>query len=300
MPPLEIWGPAVWTLFHTIAERVNENAYPIIANQLFAQIVRICKVLPCPDCATDASNFLSKIKITDLKTKTEFKNMIYLFHNYVNAKKRKPLFNYANINVYANFALIPVLNNFNAKFNTKGNMNLITESFQRDLVQVEFKRWIIANLGAFIPPQQIPREPIAEPKVVEEPVQEIVVEEPVQEIVVEEPVQEIVVEEPVQEIVVEEPAQEIVEEPIQEIVVEEPVQEIVVEEPVQEIVVEEPVQEIVVEEPVQEIVVEEPVQEVVIEEPAQEGVEEPEVFKETIIQKEQVIQKSKKYKKSKK
>ena len=76
MPSIEVWGPAVWTLFHTMAERVHENAYPFISNQLFVQIVRICKVLPCPDCSSDASNFLAKINISTFKTKTDFKNFI--------------------------------------------------------------------------------------------------------------------------------------------------------------------------------------------------------------------------------
>lgn len=155
MSPPEVWGPAIWSLFHTLCERVSEEAYPVISNQLFTQIARICKFLPCPDCAKDATLFLSKINMNDYKTKIEFKNLFYLFHNYVNAKKRKPLFNYANINMYVNYPLIPVLNNFNAKYNTKGNMNLIAESFQRNLIQVSFKNWVIKNINAFISPQQI-------------------------------------------------------------------------------------------------------------------------------------------------
>jgi hypothetical protein len=76
MSPPEVWGPAIWTLFHTLAERVSEHAYPIIVKQLFTQIVTICKFLPCPDCSTDAGIFLARINISDYKTKTEFKNMI--------------------------------------------------------------------------------------------------------------------------------------------------------------------------------------------------------------------------------
>jgi hypothetical protein len=155
MPPIEVWGPAVWTLFHTLAERVHENAYPFISKQLFGQIVNICKVLPCPDCSTDASNFLAKINVNTLKTKTDFKNFIYLFHNYVNVKKRKPLFNVINLNMYENYKLIPVVNNFILKFNTKGNMNLINESFQRSFVQNSFKKWFVANIQAFTKPNQI-------------------------------------------------------------------------------------------------------------------------------------------------
>ena len=61
MSPPEVWGPAIWLLFHTLSERISEEAYPYISKQLFMQIVNICKFLPCPDCSTDAGIFLAKI-----------------------------------------------------------------------------------------------------------------------------------------------------------------------------------------------------------------------------------------------
>ena len=97
MSPPEVWGPAVWRLFHKLAININENAYPHIYKQLFYQIQRICKFLPCPDCAEDASNFLAKVNLSGLKTKNDFINVFYIFHNYVNAKKRKPLYKYSDI-----------------------------------------------------------------------------------------------------------------------------------------------------------------------------------------------------------
>ena len=86
MSPPEVWGPAVWTLFHTLAEKVTDQAYPFVKAQLFAQIKRICGFLPCPECSSDATNFLAKVNISDLKTKVDFRNTFYLFHNMVNAK----------------------------------------------------------------------------------------------------------------------------------------------------------------------------------------------------------------------
>jgi hypothetical protein len=114
-------------------------------------IVAICKFLPCPECSTDASNFLAKIDIKNYKTKDEFKNMLYLFHNYVNAKKRKALFNYANMPKYNNLNLINVINDFIAKYNTKGNMKLLSESFHRTFVVKEFIKWFKRHSRAFIP-----------------------------------------------------------------------------------------------------------------------------------------------------
>jgi hypothetical protein len=152
MSPPEVWGPPVWTLFHTLIEKMHPDAYPYVINSTFGIITRICKVLPCPECSRDASNFLAKINLKDYKTKTEFKNMLYLFHNWVNAKKRKPLFNYANMNKYANLHLQFVINNFLANYNTKGNMKLLTESFQRSFIVKDFISWFKTNYRVFITP----------------------------------------------------------------------------------------------------------------------------------------------------
>jgi hypothetical protein len=152
MSPPEVWGPAVWTLFHTLIEKMNPDAYPYVIQSTFGMIIRICRVLPCPECSRDASNFLAKINLKDYKTKTEFKNMLYLFHNWVNAKKRKPLFNYANMNKYASLYLPFVINNFIANYNTKGNMKLLAESFQRSFIVKEFISWFKTNSRVFIKP----------------------------------------------------------------------------------------------------------------------------------------------------
>jgi hypothetical protein len=194
MSPPEVWGPAVWTLFHTLIEKLNPDAYPYVIGSMFGMIVRICKVLPCPDCSTDASNFLAKIKLNDYKTKDEFKNMLYLFHNWVNAKKRKPLYNYSHLQKYTSFNLVFVINDFIAKYKTKGNMKLLAESFQRSFVVKDLIAWFKAYSKAFIKPQIVnipqnnsqPLEPIQEitisnKEIVNEPdiKESVVVEEPI-------------------------------------------------------------------------------------------------------------------------
>jgi hypothetical protein len=159
MSPPEIWGPAVWNLFHTLACNVNENYYNIIKNSLFNNIIRICKFLPCPECANDANNFLIKIKNNDYDSKEKLINLLYLFHNYVNVKKRKPLFNYSNIMIYKKYNINNVINNFILNYHTKGNMNLLTESFQRDMIVKEFLKWYKYYSRLFIPIKlEIPRE----------------------------------------------------------------------------------------------------------------------------------------------
>jgi hypothetical protein len=171
MSPPEVWGPAVWILFHTLIEKMNPYAYPHVIGSMFGMIVRICKVLPCPECSVDASNFLAKIKLNDYKTKDQFKNMLYLFHNWVNAKKRKPLYNYSHLQKYDEFNLILVMNNFISKYNTKGNMKLLADSFQRNFVVKDLVSWFKIYARAFIQQTIInyPKQAIKEQTIIEEP-----------------------------------------------------------------------------------------------------------------------------------
>lgn len=149
MSPPEVWGPPVWTLFHTLAEKINEEAYPQLSEKLFFMIKMICSNLPCPYCATDATLYLNKISLANLKTKQQFKDMIYLFHNYVNKKKNKKLFNYVHIPVYNKYNLIAVANNFIKVYHTRGNMQQLSESFQRQIVLKSFKKWFCENYKYF-------------------------------------------------------------------------------------------------------------------------------------------------------
>jgi len=171
MSPPEVWGPAVWRLFHTLIEKMNPHAYPHVIGSMFGMIVRICKVLPCPECSADASIFLAKIKLNDYKTKDDFKNMLYLFHNWVNAKKRKPLYNYSDLKRYSGLNLILVINNFIAKYNTKGNIKLLAESFQRGFVIKDLNAWFKTYARAFIQPTIInyPTQINQEQPIIEEP-----------------------------------------------------------------------------------------------------------------------------------
>jgi hypothetical protein len=151
MSPPEVWGPPIWTFFHTLAEKVNEEYFLSIKTSLFFFIKRICNFLPCPDCSQHANRFLAKVDINKIKSKLDFKNMLYVFHNTVNKRKHKPLFSYVNVNIYKNYNVGTTFNNFVSVYHTKGNMNLIAESFQRNLLVKDLKVWLISNHRYFRP-----------------------------------------------------------------------------------------------------------------------------------------------------
>lgn len=144
-----VWGPPIWILFHTMAEKINEEVFNKIIVELFNWIKRICAYLPCPDCSKHASHFLAKINRNQISNKTDFKNMLYIFHNVVNTRKTKPLFNSADMVNYSKNNVIIAYNNFASVYNTKGNMQLLTESFQRQLIIKDFKQWIMNNVKHF-------------------------------------------------------------------------------------------------------------------------------------------------------
>lgn len=143
------WGPPTWIFMHTLAEKVKETSFPLISQQLIKVLIQICNNLPCPDCSSHAKQFWSNVSINKINTKQDLINLLFVFHNIVNKRKRKPAFKYEDLKSYKNVKLIPIYNNFTKNFNTNGNMNLINESFHRNLMMISLRRWIMVNISHF-------------------------------------------------------------------------------------------------------------------------------------------------------
>ena len=143
------WGPPIWNFLHTLAAKIREDKYTETAPQLFFFIQKICANLPCPECSQHAKIFLGRVVFKKVATKADLINLLYIFHNAVNRKKMKPSFPKDQINKYSQNNLIHSYNHFISAFNTKGNMKLLADSFQRKLILQEFKKWIIQNLSNF-------------------------------------------------------------------------------------------------------------------------------------------------------
>jgi Erv1 / Alr family len=149
MVQASIWGPPIWKLFHVLIEKVKDEQFQILHMELFQLIKRICSYLPCPDCSQHATLFLNKVKPNQISNKNDFKNMLYVFHNQVNARKRKPSFPYSEMEKYKQCNIVHVYNKFISVYNTKGNMKMLTESFQRQFIIQDFKKWVLKNIQAF-------------------------------------------------------------------------------------------------------------------------------------------------------
>lgn len=146
---VSIWGPAIWNFLHTIVAKIKEDKYGEISQPLFFFIKRICGNLPCPECSLHASSFLGKVVFQRVSTKRDLMKLLCIFHNTVNIKKGKPIFAIENIDAYSKNNLIHAYNRFIAAFNTKGNMKLLADSFQRKIIIQEFRAWFFKNLHNF-------------------------------------------------------------------------------------------------------------------------------------------------------
>jgi len=143
------WGPSTWLFMHTLASKIKEDSFPLIGPNLIMILVKICNNLPCPECAQHAKMFWANVKTSNIKTKTDLINLIFVFHNMVNKRKQLPMFRYENIGYYNTKNIVNTYNNFARNFNTKGNMNMINESFHRNMMLSSLRTWMLTNISHF-------------------------------------------------------------------------------------------------------------------------------------------------------
>jgi hypothetical protein len=143
------WGPPTWLFLHTLAEKVKEESFPIIGRQIIVNIIQICNLLPCPECANHAKEFWKNVSINNVSTKTDLKNLLYVFHNSINKRKKMPAYKHTDLEYYSKISIVNSFNWFTRNFNTKGNMNLINESFHRGRFLTGLKHWFMLNINHF-------------------------------------------------------------------------------------------------------------------------------------------------------
>ena len=140
------WGPPIWALFHTMAEKVKEEKFQTIGPQIFSIIKQICLNLPCPECASHATAFLNKVQAKTILTKTNFKMMLYTFHNTVNKRKEYKFFEATDLDKYSSYILPQVFQTFAKTYNKKlGNLKLMSESMARQRTLVFLSEWFKNN-----------------------------------------------------------------------------------------------------------------------------------------------------------
>jgi len=148
--PKSKWGPPTWLLLHTIAEKVKEQQFSQIREELINIIQLICGNLPCPICTDHSKKYLSGINFNTIQTKQQLKDMLFHFHNTVNQRKDYPLYSYNQLNVYNVAVTNNIIHNFFYHFkNHSYNIRLISENLQRTRIVENLKLWFQKNIIYF-------------------------------------------------------------------------------------------------------------------------------------------------------
>ena len=136
------WGAPTWYLFHTLAEKVKEDSFPLIRKELLDIIFTICTNLPCPDCANHATRFMQGVNYDTILTKNDLKELLFRFHNSVNSKKGFPIFSRLELDdMYSKANTSNIILNFYNNFKTT-SMKVTTNSFYRTASFNNVKSWI--------------------------------------------------------------------------------------------------------------------------------------------------------------
>jgi hypothetical protein len=147
------WALYTWMLFHALIEKSSEEFYKIKYKEIFNLIRSVCLELPCPVCRRHAIEYLKNINIQHLTTREMFREMLYNFHNNVNARLGKPLYGYNNLVTYNNYNMAHILVHFKRFFSRRYGgilqIGLSSNQNKRISVAINVMTWFKAHWSEF-------------------------------------------------------------------------------------------------------------------------------------------------------
>ena len=145
------WGAPTWFLFHTLAEKIKDEHFLKLRNELLDIIYSICVNLPCPICSKHATEYMSGINFKTINTKENLKQLLFVFHNSVNERKKYPLFSKMELDEkYSKSNTIAIIQNFMQHFQNKSyNIKLIADDLQRKQLLNHLSGWFANNIHYF-------------------------------------------------------------------------------------------------------------------------------------------------------
>jgi hypothetical protein len=138
------WGPSIWIFLHTLIAKMNPNHYLQVKDELLYHLKQICTTLPCPECTMHATKYLQPIK--SIPTKELFVQMLFVFHNSVNVRTQKQVFQYSDMAKYNNLNIKILYNNFLFVMSQRiPNSKMMLDVLNRNKIINEFDAWLKKN-----------------------------------------------------------------------------------------------------------------------------------------------------------
>jgi hypothetical protein len=145
------WGEPTWFFFHTLSEKIKEDKFDNIKADLLNIIYTICGNLPCPDCASHASEYMNGINFNTIRNKKDLKDLFYTFHNTVNQKKGFEIFPYEQLDEkYSKAIFVNIVQNFLNHFkNRHSSIHMIANDLHRGRVVSNVTDWLVKHMDCF-------------------------------------------------------------------------------------------------------------------------------------------------------
>ncbi len=147
-----VWGPPTWQLLHCMALKVKETITLPQLKELKHMIERIVSNLPCPICAGHATSYFKQNHFQRIQTIQQLQLFLFLFHNSVNVRIKKPLITYEeHLLIYKPMSIDLVVRNM---FNVYQNMNstnvtMMLYSFHRKTILQDLHKYFRQNNTLF-------------------------------------------------------------------------------------------------------------------------------------------------------
>ncbi len=147
-----VWGPPTWQLLHCMALKVKETITLPQLQELKHMIERIVSNLPCPICSSHATSYFKTNHFQRIQTIQQLQLFLFLFHNSVNVRIKKPLITYEeHLLIYRPMSIDMVVRNM---FHVYQNMNstnvtMMLYSFHRKTILQDLHKYFRQNNTLF-------------------------------------------------------------------------------------------------------------------------------------------------------
>lgn len=150
-----LWGEPTWLLLHSMAENITNDNFMANRDDILNVIFIICTNLPCYYCSDHAKTYLTttvNLKTGGVRTREDLKNVLYNFHNYVNYRKKYPIFPREELETkYSSANMKNIIYNYFIHNQEKSkNPSMLSNELYRTRILIQLQEWFKQNILLFV------------------------------------------------------------------------------------------------------------------------------------------------------
>tara|TARA_Y100000768_G_scaffold374349_1_gene343969 strand:+ start:6427 stop:6879 length:453 start_codon:yes stop_codon:yes gene_type:complete len=145
-----VWGPIIWDLLHCLTIKIKDDKFVYCKDELIKNIMSILSNLPCPECSKHASSLFKKYNIKNINDKKILIKALFVIHEDVNKRLRKPLNEYTILDKYNNYNLKEVVTKYVNALNVSNySEKMLLYSFGKKKFLISFIKYIKNNINNY-------------------------------------------------------------------------------------------------------------------------------------------------------